>query len=59
MYPVENDKTEGEKGTFYPLTFGDLGGNICKLSARAGGETDPKEKLGNLKKVLDKSWKIC
>ena len=42
-----------------PLTNKVFGVNICKLSARAAGEANPKEKSGNLKKVLDKSWKIC
>ena len=58
-YEGENDKTTGEKGTFCPLTNGGTGVNICKLSARASSAAEPKEKLGNLKKVLDKSWKIC
>ena len=59
MYPIENDKMEGGKGTFCPLTFGDADVNICRLSARVGGGADPKEKLGNLKKVLDKICKMC
>ena len=48
-----------EKETFCLLTIDDAGGNICKLSARAGCEVYPKEKLGTLKKVLDNNWKMC